>query len=112
MPAAVIASCWTSALNNDPANTAFRLKEDIGSRPTIASPTSRAAPHEVSAGSSTASVVNIMRLCSNVQMTEHPAAMPHGPIEEIEDGVFWVQGSIQFAPLMRLTPQHGDRAKW
>ena len=36
-------------------------------------------------------------------MTEHPAAMPHGPIEEIEDGVFWVQGSIQFAPLMRLT---------
>jgi hypothetical protein len=35
-------------------------------------------------------------------MTEHPAATPHGPIEEIAEGVFWVRGSIQFAPLMRL----------
>lgn len=29
--------------------------------------------------------------------------MPHGPIEEIAEDVFWVQGSIQFAPGMRLT---------
>ncbi|MBW2244880.1 MAG: hypothetical protein JRH01_23105 [Deltaproteobacteria bacterium] len=36
-------------------------------------------------------------------MSNHPAAMPHGPIEEIADGVFWVQGSIQLAPGMRLS---------
>ena len=36
-------------------------------------------------------------------MSEHPAAMDHGPIEEISDGVFWVQGSVQLAPGMRLT---------
>lgn len=29
--------------------------------------------------------------------------MPHGSIEEIANDVFWVQGSIQFAPGMRLT---------
>ena len=36
-------------------------------------------------------------------MTNHAAAMPHGPIEEIVDDVFWVQGSVQLAPGMRLT---------
>ena len=36
-------------------------------------------------------------------MTNHPPAMSHGPIEEIVDDVFWVQGSVNLAPGMRLT---------
>ena len=36
-------------------------------------------------------------------MTNYAPVMPHGSIEEIANDVFWVQGSIQFAPGMRLT---------
>ena len=36
-------------------------------------------------------------------MTNHPAAMSHGPIEEIVDDVFWVQGSVNLALGMRLS---------
>lgn len=36
-------------------------------------------------------------------MSNYPAAMPHGPIEEIANDVFWVQGSIAMGPGMRIT---------
>ena len=36
-------------------------------------------------------------------MTNHAPVLPHGSIEEIVDDVFWVQGSAQLAPGMRLT---------
>ena len=36
-------------------------------------------------------------------MTEHPAALPHGPIEEVADGIFRVQGSTRMGPGMRIT---------
>ena len=35
-------------------------------------------------------------------MTDYAPAMQHGPIEEITNDVFWVQGSIQLAPGIRL----------
>ena len=35
-------------------------------------------------------------------MTDHAHVQPHGSIEEIDDGVFWVQGSARLAPGMRL----------
>jgi len=35
-------------------------------------------------------------------MTDFPAAEPHGPIEEVWDGVFWVRGSIRMGPGMRI----------
>jgi len=31
-------------------------------------------------------------------MPDFPAAMPHGALEEIVDGVFWVRGKIRFGP--------------
>lgn len=36
-------------------------------------------------------------------MTNHPPALPHAPIEEIIDDVFWVQGSVDLNPIMRIT---------
>jgi hypothetical protein len=36
-------------------------------------------------------------------MTQYPAVMPHGPIELVADDVFWVQGSINLAPALRIT---------
>ncbi|MFT7654794.1 MAG: hypothetical protein ACI9ON_003819 [Limisphaerales bacterium] len=35
-------------------------------------------------------------------MTDHAPVQPHGSIEEIVDDVFWVQGSAQLAPGLRL----------
>ncbi|MBK7583059.1 MAG: hypothetical protein IPI67_23035 [Myxococcales bacterium] len=35
-------------------------------------------------------------------MTEHPAAEPHGPIQEFSDGVFWVRGSVRMGPGVRI----------
>ncbi len=35
-------------------------------------------------------------------MSEHPAAEPHGPVEEFADGVFWVRGSVRMGPGMRI----------
>lgn len=36
-------------------------------------------------------------------MTTHPAAMPHGPLEEIAGDVYWVQGTISMGPGVRIT---------
>lgn len=36
-------------------------------------------------------------------MTEHADALPHGDIEEIADGVFWVRGSTIMGPGLRIT---------
>ncbi len=36
-------------------------------------------------------------------MTDHPPALPHGPIEEIVDDIFWVQGSVDLKPGVRIT---------
>ncbi len=35
-------------------------------------------------------------------MTEHPAVLPHGDIEEIAAGVHWVQGSAVMGPGIRI----------
>ena len=35
-------------------------------------------------------------------MSNFPAAEPHGPIEEIFTDAYWVTGSVQFKPLVRL----------
>ena len=35
--------------------------------------------------------------------SDYPAPQPHGELEELADGVFWVQGSAQFNPVMRLS---------
>ena len=36
-------------------------------------------------------------------MTNHPAALPHGSIEEVSDDLFWLQGSVSMGPGMRIT---------
>ena len=35
-------------------------------------------------------------------MTEHPAAEPHGPIQEFSEGVYWVRGSVRMGPGVRI----------
>ncbi|MBK7584387.1 MAG: hypothetical protein IPI67_29800 [Myxococcales bacterium] len=41
-------------------------------------------------------------MSSPLRMADHPAAEPHGPIQEIADGVFWVQGSVRMGPGVRI----------
>jgi len=36
-------------------------------------------------------------------MTAYPVAMPHGPIEWVAENVFWVRGSVDLAPGLRIT---------
>ena len=36
-------------------------------------------------------------------MDEYPAALPHGPLEEVTDGVFWLQGTVGLGPGLRIT---------
>lgn len=36
-------------------------------------------------------------------MSTFPDAQPHGPIEELGDNVFWVQGTMRMAPGMRIS---------
>ncbi len=35
-------------------------------------------------------------------MSEHPLAMPHGPIDEFADDVFWVRGTVRMGPGLRV----------
>jgi len=49
-------------------------------------------------------VVSIRNFIKGIFMNMHsyPSPMPHGPIEQLFDNVFWVHGSVKLAPAMTM----------